>query len=105
MPLTREFRETVQARARRDPEYRAALLREAVERLLSDDLEAGRALLRDYINATVGFEALASLIGKPSKSLMRMLGPNGNPRAKNLLEIITRLRELEGVRFSVMTVR
>ncbi len=104
MPLTREFRETVHARADRDPAYRRALLSEGLECLLDGDLDTGKSVLRDYINATVGFEELGALIGKSPKSLMRMLGPSGNPRANNLLGIITKLQELEGVRFGVRAV-
>ena len=62
MPLTRYFRDTVKARAGRDSEFRFGLSREAIEALLSDDLETGKAFLRDYVNATVGFEALAAEI-------------------------------------------
>ena len=51
MALTQDFRETVQARIARDPAYRTALLREAVDCLLSGDLETGKAILRDDINA------------------------------------------------------
>jgi len=75
MPLTREFKDTVKARAERDPAFREALLTEAVEQLLAGKLEDGKAVLRDYINATIGFEKLAKATGTPSKSLMRMLGP------------------------------
>jgi hypothetical protein len=56
MPLTRSFKETVQARVRRDPAFRPALLTEGVEALLAGDLDTGKAVLRDYINATIGFE-------------------------------------------------
>jgi hypothetical protein len=56
MPLTRAFKATVQARTRRDRKYREALLREGVECLLAGDLDTGKAILRDYINATIGFE-------------------------------------------------
>ena len=52
MVLTRSFKETVKARADRDPEFRAALLREAAELLLAGDVETGRALVRDYVNVT-----------------------------------------------------
>jgi DNA-binding phage protein len=83
MPLSRNFKETVQKRAEHDPEFRNALFKEAVEALLIDELEIGKALLRDYINATIGFEALAHLTGAPPKSLMRMLSTSGNPRARN----------------------
>lgn len=51
MSLTRDFRETVQARAERDPAFREALLKEGVECLLTGDFEAGKIVLRDYINA------------------------------------------------------
>jgi hypothetical protein len=80
MPLTRSFKETVQARARRDPAFRAELLREGVDALLAGDLGTGKAILRDYINATVGFDALGVATGTPPKSLIRMFGPRGNPR-------------------------
>ena len=88
MALTRDFKETVKARAERDPASREAVLTEADERLLAGDLETGKAVLHDYINATVGFEKLAKATGTPSKSLMRMFGPSGNPTAENLLAVI-----------------
>jgi putative addiction module killer protein len=105
MPLTRDFKETVKARAERDPEFRAALLTEAVEQMLSGDVDTGKAVLRDYINATVGFERLARETGTPAKSLMRMFGPNGNPRADNLFAVISRLQKASGVRLGVAVER
>src|SRR5580693_10704855 len=74
MALTRDFRETVQARAGRDPAFREALFEEAVQTLLAGDIDAGRAAMRDYINATIGFEKLGAALGRPQKSLMRMFG-------------------------------
>ena len=56
MPLTRDFRETIQARVVRDPTFREELLKEGVECLLSGEVEVGKAVLRDFINATGGFE-------------------------------------------------
>ncbi len=101
MSLTRDFTETIQARIRRDPAFRHELLREGIECLLSGDVETGKAVLRDYVNATIGFPALGELTDKSPKSLMRMLGPNGNPQARNLFEIIGRLQEREGLHFEV----
>jgi DNA-binding phage protein len=101
MPLTRDFKETVKARAQRDPAFREALLTEAAEQLLAGDLETGKAVLRDYINATVGFEKLARATGTPPKSLMRMLGPRGNPRARNLLNVLAKLQRVSHVRLAV----
>ena len=85
----------------RDVAFREALLTEAVELLLAGDIEVGKAVLRDYINATVGFEKLAKATGTPSKSLMRMLGPNGNPRASNLLAMLGKLQRMSGVHLAV----
>lgn len=89
MPLTRDFKETIQERASRDARFREALLKEAVDALLSGDVETGKTVLRNYINATVGFDKLATVTKKSSKSLMRMLGPKGNPQARNFFEIVT----------------
>jgi len=103
MPLTRSFKETVRARVQRDPAFRAALLTEGVEALLSGDIETGKAVLRDYINATVGFEQLAAATGTPSKSLMRMFGPAGNPSARNLFSVIGELQKAAGVNLQIHT--
>ncbi len=101
MALTRDFKETIQARVRRDPAFRKALLREAVESFLSGELDTGKTVLRDYINATIGFQELAEATHHSPKSLMRMLGPSGNPQARNLFEILEYLRQKERVRFHV----
>ncbi len=101
MALTRDFKATVQTRLQKEPRFRRELLREGVQCLLGGDLDTGKAILRDYINATIGFDALSQLTDRPSKSLMRMLGPNGNPRARNLLEVIAQLQAAEGLRFEL----
>lgn len=103
MALARNFKDTVKARAERDPDFRAGLFREAIEAMLSDDLEAGKVLLRDYVNATVGFEALAAELDKSPKSLMRMLSDKGNPRADNLLGMVGHLKKREGMALSMTT--
>ena len=105
MPLTRDFKETIQARIDRDPAFREELLREGVELLLAGDMDAGKAMLRDYINATIGFRELGGLTERPPKSLMRMFGPNGNPQARNLFEVIGRLQKREGLHLEVRAVR
>ncbi len=101
MPLTRDFRETVKARADRDPAFRAGLYQEAVQSMLDGDLGTAKILLRDFINATVGFAQLGSRIGVPEKSLMRMFGPNGNPRAENLVAVVAELKEVCGLSLTV----
>jgi DNA-binding phage protein len=101
MALTRDFKETIQARVRRDPAFRKELLREGIESFLAGDVETGKTVLRDYINATVGFRELAEVTHRSPKSLMRMLGPSGNPQARNLFEIVKYLQKKERIRFKV----
>ncbi len=101
MALTRDFKETVRDRAQADPVFRAALMSEAIELLLSGDVETGRSLLRDYINATIGFIELGKKSGLPPKSLMRMFGPSGNPRADNFFAVIRLLQDETGVQIAV----
>jgi DNA-binding phage protein len=96
MALTRDFKETVQARVRRDPAFRQALLQEAVAAMPAGDLGAGKALLRAYLNATVGFAALGRATGTPPKSLMRTFGPRGNPQASNLFAVLGHLQKHGG---------
>ena len=105
MSLTRSFKATIQARIERDPAFREELLKEGVECLLSGDVDTGKVVLRDYINATIGFQKLGGLTDKSPKSLMRMFGPNGNPQARNLFEIIGCLQEREGLHLKVQAVR
>jgi len=101
MALTREFKETVQARARSDPRYREALFTEALNAYLAGDTATGKAILRDLVNATIGFEELSEEVKKPSKSLHRMLAPNGNPSAENLFGIVAALQKRTRVRLKV----
>jgi DNA-binding phage protein len=101
MALTRTFRETVVARAERDRRFRQAMLTEAINELLSGDIEAGKFLLRDYINATITFDGLAAALDKPSKSLQRMLGARGNPTAENIFAVLKVLQAKEKLQLEV----
>lgn len=101
MPITRKFRETILHRAASDPAFRRQMLTEAVNELLTGDLKAGKAMLRDYINATITFQQLAKKLKKSDKSIHRMLGPRGNPRADNILEIIKILQAHERIKLRV----
>ena len=101
MPLTHDFKDTVRARAQRDPAFRQALLREAVECILNGDLGTGKAVLRNYVDATVGFQDLEKRTHIPAKSLMRMLGPNGSPSVANFSSILMALQKTEGVHFEL----
>ena len=98
MALTRDFRETIMERAARDEQYRKGLLAEAVNEILEGNLDAGKAMLRDFINATITFPTLARKMNKSSKSIHRMLGPNGNPRMDSMVGILKVLQDQERIR-------
>lgn len=85
----------------KDSAFRKALVTEAVNAYLSGDEMTGKAVLRDIINATVGFERLAADLGKSSKSLQRMLGPHGNPNTANFFAILRALQKQVGIRLTV----
>ncbi len=101
MALTRDFKETVRQRAQTDPEFRVGLLTEAAECFINGEVDEAKALLRDYINATIGFQELGRITQKKPASLMRMLSAKGNPRAENLARLLQSLRQHEGVKLHV----
>jgi len=101
MALTRDFGETIMARAQRDAKFRQALFTESLNAYLAGDSATGKAILRDLINATIGFEGLAAEINKPSKSLHRMLGDKGNPSTENFFDILGALQRKTKVRLAV----
>jgi DNA-binding phage protein len=105
MPITRKFRDTVWTRAQSDARFRTAMLSEAINELLAGDLDTGKAMLRDYVNATITFDGLAKATRIPTKSLQRMLGPRGNPTAESLFAIIKALQKSDNIKLKVTTKR
>ena len=101
MALTKDFKDTIKARADREPEFRRALFEGAIQCFIDGDIETGKAVFKDYINATIGFEELSKLIEKSPKSLHRMFSPTGNPRAENLFNIISTIQKREGFKLEV----
>src|SRR4051812_6570711 len=101
MPLTRSFKDLVQRHVTEDPAYGQALLREGIDTMLAGDVDTGRAILRDYIKATIGFEKLGEATDTPPKSLIRMFGPRGNPQARNLFSVIGYLQKQAGLQLHV----
>lgn len=93
MALTQDSRHTIVQRVKRDPTFAKKLLDEAVTLFLNGEPDTARVVLRDLVNATVGFERLAVATGKPAKSLHRMLSTKGNPSMDNLSVILDVLRK------------
>ena len=103
MALTRSFKELVQRRVASDAAFGEALLREGIDTMLTGDVDTGKAILRDYIKATIGFEKLGAATGTQPKSLIRMFGPRGNPQAKNLFSVLGYLQKQAGLQLHVTT--
>ena len=101
MALTKDFRNTIRDRAQREAGFRQGLLREGLELICNGDFATGRAILRNYINATVGFPELARMTNISSPSLQRMFGPRGNPQARNLFGVIGYLQKQAGIELHV----
>jgi hypothetical protein len=104
MPLTRSFKETIREQLV-NVKFRREFLREAVANMVAGDLETAKAVLREYINGTVGFIALGEALSKSPKSLMRMLSREGNPQARNLFEIVALLQKIDGTVLEVRASR
>lgn len=104
MTLTRDFKKTVVERVERDPAFAKALLDEAATLFLSGEPDTARLILRDLVNATLGFEQLAALTHKPNKSLHRTLSPKGNPSMDNLAAIFGAVKNKLNVGFDVRVV-
>ena len=68
---------------------------------LTGDTQTGKAVLRDLVNATVGFERLAAQLKRPSKSPHHMLAPRGNPSTGNFFGILKALQKKSGMRLRV----
>ena len=92
MALTRDFKETVAARVQADPAFAQALLDEAATLFFNGEPDTAKLILRDLVNATMGFESLAEDIHKPAKSLHRMLSKSGNPTMSNISTIFAAIK-------------
>jgi DNA-binding phage protein len=105
MALTRDFKHTIAERMQREPAFARSLLDEAATLFLNGEPVTARLLLRDLVNATVGFEGLAVETAKPAKSLHRMLSNRGNPSMDNLATIFGVLRKRLGVQIEARAVK
>ena len=105
MALSRDFKQTIIERVQREPAFAKAMLDEAATLFLNGEPDTARIILRDLVNATVGFEQLAITTEKNSKSLHRMLSPSGNPSMDNLAAIFSAVGKSLKVDLQVSAVR
>lgn len=92
-PLTVDARETIRARIAREPEFAKALVSESIELLANGEPDTSRMVLRDVVDATIGFKNLADRLEKSPESIREMLSQNGNPTMNDLSAIIGSLRQ------------
>jgi DNA-binding phage protein len=98
MALTREYKETVVARIKRDGKFARALYAEAMSALLEGETTEGLSMLRDLVHAEITFKELARQTGLGEKTLHRMIRREGNPTARNLGVILKSIAEDLGIR-------
>lgn len=96
-------RERVKTRIRSDDAFGYALLSEAIEVLLANDMPTAKSVLYDYIDATIGFEDLALQSGIDAAMLRGMFGPASDPRAGDLFRVLSLLQQHQGIQFEVST--
>lgn len=105
MGQTRPAKETILQRAKANPEFRATLIGEALELIAENDVQTAKSLIRDYVLASIGFEALAKEVGKKPESIKRMLSAGGNPTINNMAALLSSLTQHEGIQLHVETTR
>ncbi len=105
MGRTRAVKETILQRAKANPRFRAALIGEALELIAENDVQTAKSLIRDYVLASIGFEALAKDVGKKPESIKRMLSAKGNPTINNMAALLASLQQHEGIQLHVQTTR
>jgi len=98
MALTRDYRETIIARIKRDPKFARGLYAEAISAILEGETGEGLSMLRDLVHAEISFKELARQTGLGEKTLHRMLNRNGNPTARNLGVILRSIAEDLGIK-------
>ena len=97
MALTREYKQTVLARIKRDPKFAKALYAEAVNALLDGETDEGLSMLCDLVHAGITFKTLAKQTGLGEKALHRMLSSRGNPTTRNLFAVTKGICEDLGI--------
>jgi DNA-binding phage protein len=102
MALTREYKQTVLARIKRDPKFAKALYAEAVNTLMEGETDEGLSMLRDLVHANITFKELSRQTGFGEKALHRMLSRHGNPTTRNLFAITKAICEDLGIKSSMM---
>ncbi len=93
------------SRVRADPAFRDALLTEATQAMLEGDLATGKAVLRDYINATLGWAELGKAVDPRRPASSACSGRKATQRADSLFSIISHVQKQTGAHLQVKVQR
>lgn len=98
---TRPIERTISERAKRDREFRAALVAEALNCLCDNDVATAKSILRTYVMTAIGYEELGRRMSERPESLMRMVSDKGNPSLSKLAALLSAIKAHDGVSMEV----
>ncbi len=103
MIRTEHLDESTAQRLLEDPLFAEELLREGLQALVDGEIEMGKSLICDCIEATVGFDNVANDINESPASVRHMFSADGNPNIDNLFDVIVNLQKHGGLSLEVST--
>jgi|DeeseametaMP1786_FD_contig_21_1114878_length_1069_multi_8_in_0_out_0_2 DNA-binding phage protein len=83
-----------------DREFLKVHICHAITSLFNKEFSEGCLMIRDIVNATIGFKELSLKLNKSDKALMQMLAKSSNPTIENLFSIISAVLEHERLSFA-----
>lgn len=96
MALTIDYKEGVLKDLRENPEMAREYYREAVRAIINGETDTGGVMLRDLVNAGIGFQRLAQETGIRAPNLHRALSPDGNPTMRTFGKIAAAISAFMG---------
>ena len=99
-PLKKPFR-FIWMWHQKNPDFRQELIVEATNAFLDGDIDTGKRLIRDYLNATEAFPSIAMELKQNEKSIRRMIGSQGNPTLRNFANLLNACKRRESLELRV----
>lgn len=84
---------------KKDREFLRHYLEETISSFFKNEQAVACLMLRDIVNATIGFPALAKKLGTTDKGIMQKLTKESNPSVKSVFSIIQSVLEHEKFTF------
>ena len=96
MALSVDYKEGVLKDLRNDPKMAREYYHEAVRAFINGDTETGGVMMRDLVNAGIGFQRLSRETGIRAPNLHRALAPEGNPTMRTFGKIAASIAAFMG---------